>query len=106
MKKIALCFIMACLSLSFYPPQSNAANNSTTTSASVPTPKETEEAKTLLKRLDEIKAMDKSNLQPAERKQLRKEVRTIKNRLTDIGSGVYISVGGLILILILLIILF
>ena len=59
----------------------------------------------LLDRLNEIDAMDKSKLTPAEKKQLRKEVRSTKKEIKEIGGGVYISAGAIILILILLIIL-
>lgn len=58
----------------------------------------------LILRLEEIKQIDKTKLQPSE-KELRKEVRTIKSQLKEIDGGVYISVGALILILILLIVL-
>ena len=66
---------------------------------------ESAEAKALLLRLDEIKAMDKDNLKASEKKELRKEVRSIKRELKDISGGVYISAGALIVILILLILL-
>lgn len=58
----------------------------------------------MVSRLNEIKDMDKSNLSSAERKELRKEVRAIKDSVKDSG-GVYISVGAIIIILLLLIIL-
>jgi len=63
-----------------------------------------EEVQELIGRIREIQAMDKSDLSPAERKALRKEVKEIEKRLRDIGGGVYISAGALILIVILLII--
>jgi hypothetical protein len=49
--------------------------------------------------------MNKSELKSAEKKSLRKEVKSINHRLREIGGGVYISVGALILIVILLVIL-
>lgn len=61
--------------------------------------------KILTARLEEIKAMDKSNLGSSEKREMRKEVRSIKKQLSDIGGGVYISVGALIIIILLLIIL-
>ncbi|MDP2160321.1 MAG: hypothetical protein Q8K02_07565 [Flavobacterium sp.] len=70
-----------------------------------PKPSESPEAKALLLRLDEIKAMDKSELKSPEKKALRKEVRSIKKRLNEIGDGVYLSVGAIIIILLLVIIL-
>ena len=59
----------------------------------------------MLDRLEEIKEMDKSELSRAERKELRKEVRTIKKTLKSTGNGVYLSVGAIIIIILLLILL-
>ncbi|AWI27303.1 hypothetical protein HYN49_12530 [Flavobacterium pallidum] len=61
--------------------------------------------KVLLDRLEEIKAMDKSDMSRAERKALRKEVRAIKSELRSTGGGVYLSVGAIIIIILLLILL-
>ena len=105
MKKIVLCLMAAFLSFSFLPVQANAATNVATSSLVVSKTSEAAEAKALYKRLDEIKAMDKSNLNSSEKQVLRKEVRTIKHQLSDIGGGVYISAGGLLLLIILLVIL-
>lgn len=66
---------------------------------------ESEEAKVMLARIDTIKAMDKSDMTRAEKKELRKEVRTIKSNLADLGQGVYLSAGGIIIILLILILL-
>lgn len=59
----------------------------------------------MLDRLEEIKEMDKSNLTRAEKKELRKEVRSIKKELRSTGNGVYLSVGAIIIIILLLILL-
>ena len=61
-------------------------------------------AEALLARLDEIKAMDKSSLKPSERRELRKETRSIRHELRQLSGGVYLSAGAVILILVLLII--
>jgi hypothetical protein len=58
-----------------------------------------------LLRLDEIKAMDMSKLKSEEKKDLRKEVKSIKHNLRDLGTGVYLSGAAIILIVILLIVL-
>jgi hypothetical protein len=106
MKKIVIYCVMAMfLSLSFYPLQSNAAKNVVPSSLVVPKAAETTEAKALLLRLDEIKAMNKTNLNASEKKNLRKEVRSIRHNLREISGGVYLSVGAIILIVILLIVL-
>jgi hypothetical protein len=59
----------------------------------------------MMNRLQEIKAMDKSDLKPAERKALRKEVRGIREKMAETSGGIYLSAGALIIIIILLIIL-
>jgi hypothetical protein len=104
MKKIAICLMMAFLSLTLIPVQLNAKTSEPTTTPA-PTPAETKEANALLLRLNEIKGMEKSKLDAAEKKTLRKEVKSIKHRLREVGGGVYLSVTALILILILVIVL-
>jgi len=93
------------LSLTFIPLQSNAMVPEESSVLVDPKPAEVAEVKVLELRLDEINAMDKSKMTSAEKKTLRKEVKSIKSSLREIGGGVYISVGALILILILLIVL-
>jgi hypothetical protein len=104
MKKIILCLMLTFMSLAFLPFQVTAAT--TTSPSSVVDPKPAEStAKALELRLNEINAMDKSKMKSAEKKNLRKEVKSINHKLREIGGGVYISAGALILILILLIVL-
>src|SRR5674476_737230 len=104
MKKIALCLIVAWLSLSFLPLQSHAGIPGSTgfpgtkTSASI-------EANALLIRLHEIKDMDRSGMTSSEKKVLRKEVRSIRNELRRANDGIYLSVGAIIIIILLLILL-
>lgn len=105
MKKIAICLMITCLSLTLIPLQLNATAKVEPSSLTAPKPAEAAEAKTLELRLNEIKSMDKSNMKSAEKKNLRKEVKSINHRLHSIGGGVYLSVGAVILIVVLLIIL-
>ncbi len=107
MKKITFVVMAMFLSLTFYPAFSNAATtkNTATSSMVVKAPAETAETKILLNRLDEIGKMDKSDLKGSEKKALRKEVRTIKQRLHETGQYVYLSAGAIILIIVLVIIL-
>ena len=56
----------------------------------------------LLKRLNEIKAMDMSNLSLAQKRALRKEVRDIKGQLKE--QGFLLTVGLLAIIAMLLLI--
>jgi len=100
MKKITLCFMILLLSLTFQPIVSNAANPS---SALVIT--NTTEGKDLLRRLNEINAMDKSNLKSSDKKNLLAEVRSIRENLKAKDGGIYLSVGAIIIILLLIIIL-
>jgi len=54
-------------------------------------------------RVEEIKAMDKSNMSRAEKKELRNELREMKKQARAAGGGVYLSVGAIIIIILLLI---
>lgn len=63
------------------------------------------EARRLNNRLEEIKAMDKTQLSRAEKKALRGEVRAIKKELAAVSGGVYLSIGAIILIVLLIILL-
>ncbi len=108
MKKIIFCVMAAVVSLTFLPVNAFGATVGEPTAIEATKPaesKEAAEARTLILRLDEIKATDMSKLKTSEKRTLNKEVRSIKKELRDIGGGVYISAGALILILILLIIL-
>lgn len=102
MKKLTLCLTTMFLSLTFIPIPLEAETNPTkaVTAKTI----EAEKAKTLLGRLKEIDGLDKSKLKSAEKRILRKEVRSIKKELKAIGSGVYLSGGAILLIVILLII--
>lgn len=105
MKKIIVPVMAAFLLLTFIPTPSNAGTEAVATSIAVNKPVEPAEAKVLLTRLGEIKAMDKSKLNSSEKKQLRKEVRSINQGLKELNGGVYLSVGAVIIIVLLLIIL-
>lgn len=59
----------------------------------------------LIHRLKEIKSMDKSDLSRTEKRELRKEVKSIKAELTAAGKGIYLSIGAIIIVILLLILL-
>lgn len=105
MKRLTLYLMATIALLSFMPTISKAETENST----IPTEKvekvESAEAKVLVSRLEEIKAMDKSNMSSSEKKALRKEVRSIKSNLADLNGGVYLSVGAIIIIVLLLILL-
>lgn len=79
---------------------SGAETNLSNTSKEIPI-----EVQQKLDRLEDIKKMDKSSLSSSEKKELRKEVKTIKADLRSTGNGLYLSLGAIIIILLLLILL-
>jgi hypothetical protein len=105
MKKIVFCIMATLLSLTFIPIQTNAMVPDEPPALVEPRPAAAAEVKVLETRLNEISNMDKSKLTTAEKRTLRKEVKSIKNTLREVTGGVYISAGLLILIVILLIVL-
>jgi hypothetical protein len=58
----------------------------------------------LERRLEEIKSMDIDKLSRSEKKELRREVRAIKKEMKAV-SGVYISIGALLIIILLIVLL-
>jgi hypothetical protein len=105
MKKMIVCAMASIMSFTFIPLQSAAAAKTASSMAVTGNAAETATANALMGRLQEIRQIDASTLSAPEKKELRKEVRSIKQQLRGIGGGVYISTGALILIIILLIIL-
>ena len=105
MKKHTFFALMILLSLTLAPTQQTFAKNIDPITNTTSTKEAPADVKVLMDRLDEIKAIDKSSLNHAERKALRKEVRSINSSLHGRGGGVYLSIGAVILIALLLIIL-
>lgn len=109
MKKLTLALMVTVLSLIAFPTTVFAGNSNmvTTTSSLAPenTPEVPAEVQAMYDRLEEIKKMDKSEMTRAEKKELRKEVRSIKAELRSTGNGVYLSIGAIIIIILLLILL-
>jgi len=64
-----------------------------------------EEISRLTKRVEEIRDMDKTNMTVKEKRELRKEVKAIKENVKRDGGVIYISAGTLILIIILVLLL-
>ena len=67
-------------------------------------PTESEEVQAMIDRVQEIKAMDMSALSPAQKKELRKELRSTKQELKAV-QGIYLSIGAILIIILLLILL-
>jgi len=59
----------------------------------------------ITKRVEEIKTMDKSDLNRSERKALRNELQEMKKEAKAMNGGVYLSVGAIIIVILLLILL-
>lgn len=64
-----------------------------------------EEVQKLIARVEEIDKMDKSTLTAKERRDLRKELRDIKDKVNQNYDGVYIGGGVLLVVIIVLLIL-
>ncbi|KGO87878.1 hypothetical protein [Flavobacterium suncheonense] len=91
--------LLVLLTIICVPVYSNISNDT------IPANTEAQRAERLINRLEEIKNMDRSTLTPAEKRELRKEVKTIKTELKAAKGGVYLSVGAIIIIILLLILL-
>ncbi len=61
-----------------------------------------EEISRLTKRVEEIRAMDKSELTSVEKRELRKELKGIKENVRRSGGVIYIGGGTLLLIIIII----
>lgn len=103
MKKLIVTISAALLLVAFTPIQSKASEKNPTSISSTKT--ESAEVKALINRVNEINAMDRSSMTKAEKKELRKELRSIKREVNHSQGGVVYVSGGLILLIILLIIL-
>lgn len=94
---VLLMLFMAVPAFSNETPTAVKNNNSTEKAARVTV---------LINRLEEIKAMDIESMSRKEKRVLRREVKSIEKEMKQINEGgVYISVGGIIIILLLLILL-
>lgn len=104
MKRASNYLVALLLTILLVPAQLFAAPSATGSAIPVSPVSESAKIDAMVNRLNEIKDMDKSGLSSAERKELRKEVRGIKDSVNSSG-GVYISVGAIIIIILLLILL-
>jgi hypothetical protein len=101
MKNLRLLFLMGMFLFSIVPVSLNA-NTAEPVTTPAKLPIESSQSKVFEARINEIKTMDKSKLNASEKKQLRKELRSMKRALT---GGVYLSAGAIILIVLLIVLL-
>jgi hypothetical protein len=107
MKKVAICLMMTCLSLTLIPLQTNAATTDKPSSLVVtkpPEPVESTEIKSLLKRSDPFNTTNDSKLIPMDKKSKQVEGR-YEGRHHRNGGVIYVSAGAIILVVILVVIL-
>lgn len=98
-KKLIPVLLMLFVAIPGFSSETPAANNTSPSEAAA-------RAEVLTNRLEEIKAMDTESMTRSEKRALRKEVKAIEKEVKKINEGgVYISVGGIIIILLLLILL-
>jgi hypothetical protein len=102
MKKLLYTFLVT-LIIATSVSSSFAADN-TKTPVKELTTEQKAEIQQIQRRVEEIKATDKSQLSREERRALKKELKEMRSRAAAIGGGgVYLSVGAIIIIILLLI---
>ncbi len=102
MKKLTAAIMSTVLMFTLMSTPLKATVRENTTPLSTPTTISAAETNTLTVRLQEIKGMDRSNMSSSEKRELRKETRSIKKKLS---GGVYVSAGAILVIALLLILL-
>jgi hypothetical protein len=99
-KKILLTLLVISLSVPCIPATLKA--ESTAAAAA----REQADARNMLNRLKEIKALSQTNLSSRQKKEFRKEVRAMQEKMKSMRPGIYLSLAAIIIILLLLILLF
>jgi hypothetical protein len=103
MKKLILCLMATCLSLTLLPLQSNAATIDKPISS---VPAKPADNKSFEPRYSETNAIDRSKLKLAEKKNMQQvEIVSTRHHHRDAGGVVYITGGGILLIVLLIVIL-
>lgn len=100
MKNSRLYLMVMLLSLGAFTSGIASEKNQATAAKEIPA-----EIQVMLNRLEEIKDIDKSDMNRLEKKELRKEVRAINTEIRSSGNGIYISAGAIIIIILLIILL-
>lgn len=100
MKKISRYCLALCLFTSFGWSGLQASNHLPITPLPIEQTSTNPRTQAITQRLEEIKALDRSNLSARERKALRQETRELKKAAR---GGVYLSVGAILIIVLILI---
>ena len=103
MRKKTLFVIATSLLLMMFPLVSTNATATSATSGVLSERSELAKSNALMERLEVINKMDKSNMSASEKRDLRLEVKSMRE--SSGRGGIYISVGALILIILVLAIL-
>ena len=104
MKKIAY-FLSLVFLMTAFAPAAIASDNNKDKNTTELSEADKERLAEIEARVDEIKEMKISDLDKDERRALKKELKEMNKEAKQLGGGVYISVGAIILIIILLILL-
>ncbi len=102
MRKLIFYTMTICLLFTFNMNEVKAINSKPASVIVADKPTQSEEVQVMLDRLQEIKAMDLSAMTTVQKKELRKEVRAIKQEVRA-TQGIYLSIGAILIIILLLI---
>jgi hypothetical protein len=104
---IALMFIFTLGATTAFSSNSNPKSKSENPAATHKSESKLTEAEMILltSRIEEIRNLDKSDLTLVEKRELRNELKGIKEKVRESGGYVYIGAGTLILIIILIVLL-
>jgi len=105
MKKLILCLVTALFVLSLTPTDLKAGTEKDKATITTDVKTAPVDGTALIARLDQIQAMDISSLSSMEKRQLRREVRSIETTLNQLGGGYIVLGGGTLLLIIILLIL-
>jgi hypothetical protein len=107
MKKFILLAFMVIISLGAFANSGDpkSAEENPAIPAKTENPMSEEEMNQMIKRVDEIRDMDKSELSAKEKRALKTEMKEMKKDLKERGGYVYIGGAGLLLIILLIILL-
>jgi hypothetical protein len=105
MKKFTLFFAAVMLLFALIPFQLKASSDKEKAVKATTETIEASRVDEIEARIEEINTMDKAGLTAVEKRELRKELRSLKSELIAPTGGIYISVGTAILIVLILILL-